>query len=615
MGYPMGSPPHTLAQFARRAGISEGRARALYAMTPSGLPRPDRADADGRPLWWASTIDTWCARTGRQVSEESLWLFRAPEADRPVAELRREVVTLGGYQQQTFFVVVWDTASGHVIYLQPLDDTSGAHRDWLAVAGAELVEPRWWSDAVVVVPLEESLSRHSRFATSVDVYRLEARTAAADRARLAGRGGRRWFLRPDEAVPGKPEATAVWVTQIPVAELATVVGRPIPVWLDGTATSANAAQVRSYTFTTADTTSDWPVIQERLVRAREAGMPGQFPAAFAALAVDAADTLSEVRAAHAAIADNGPGWYLVCRPAPPSPPVELEQLITGATSVADTALVGKELTELRGLEGELDYEDPRGDVYAYAVELLEQQLRGAAREGGVVRSSGDHVAGADDGWLIYSAPWEGPVVQAWQANLTTIDDLDAALRLRRVRRLLGYHAPDRVRAGYREPDGRYVLVIELDNGSSWSAAEWPASLQVVSTWTDETVLAGDGPGGSVTLLALTPDGSGRTRTDPVPLQPHSNREAFGYGYTGGTPTTTYRALLRIGLGDGADTDPVLKWLREHDRPDGYRSDTPASQLWHTISTANGPLRLPWPRLRLWARADQKAARAATTTKK
>jgi hypothetical protein len=38
-----------------------------------------------------------------------------------------------------------------------------------------------------------------------------------------------------------------------------------------------------------------------------------------------------------------------------------------------------------------------------------------------------------------------------------------------------------------------------------------------------------------------------TRTaDPVPLQPHSDREAFGYGYTGGTPTTTY--LLRPEIG-------------------------------------------------------------------
>ena len=619
MGYPMGSQPHTLAQFARRAGISEGRVRALYAATPSGLPRPDRTDADERPLWWASTIDAWCARTGRAVSEESLWLFRAPTASRPAAELRREVVTLGRYQRQTFFAIVWDTASGHVIYLQPLDDTRGAHRDWLAVAGAELVEPRWWSDAVVVIPLEETLSPYGGgIDAAVNVYRLDASIPAAERVGQAERAGRRrWFQRTDmdapAKTPGRAEPKAVWTGQLDAADLAAVIGRPVPIWLDGTATSANAAQVMSYTFTTADTTSDWPATQERLAQAHAAGMPGQFPAAFAALAADAADDLRTVRAAHETIADTGPGWYLVCRPARPSPPVELEQLITNATPVTDTALAGRELTELRELEGELDYHDPRGEVYAHAIELLEQQLRAAAKESGVIRTWNDYVPGADDGWLVYSAPWDGPVVRAWQANLAPIEDLDAALQLRRVRRLLGYHEPDRVRAAYREPDGRYVLVIEHDNGECWSAAEWPASLQVISTWTDQTMLAGDDPeSGAVTLLALTPDTDGHTRTDPVPLQPHSDREAFGYGYTGGTPTTTYLALLRIGLGDGADTTTILDWLRDQRRSStgtDSGTDSAASQLWHTISTTNSPLRLPWPRLQLWARADRKAATA------
>lgn len=54
---------HTLAQLARRAGISEGRGRALYA--EKKLPHPDSQDADGRPLWWATTIDAWCRRRGR----------------------------------------------------------------------------------------------------------------------------------------------------------------------------------------------------------------------------------------------------------------------------------------------------------------------------------------------------------------------------------------------------------------------------------------------------------------------------------------------------------------------------------------------------------------------
>src|SRR4051812_17661823 len=117
MGRPFDQTPHTLAQLARRAGISEGRARALAA-SPSGLPRPDRTDADGRPLWWAATIDAWCARTKREVSSNSLWVFRAPAVDTPVPELFRGVQRLSRYARpQECYVIVWDTDHGHVVYL------------------------------------------------------------------------------------------------------------------------------------------------------------------------------------------------------------------------------------------------------------------------------------------------------------------------------------------------------------------------------------------------------------------------------------------------------------------------------------------------------------------
>ncbi|MEU4767416.1 hypothetical protein AB0H12_29575 [Actinosynnema sp. NPDC023794] len=52
-----------------------GSLLSLQQRRAPGLPRLDRTDADGRPLWWGSTID---ARTGRQVREDPLWLFRAP---------------------------------------------------------------------------------------------------------------------------------------------------------------------------------------------------------------------------------------------------------------------------------------------------------------------------------------------------------------------------------------------------------------------------------------------------------------------------------------------------------------------------------------------------------
>ena len=70
----------------------------------------------------------------------------------------------------------------------------------------------------------------------------------------------------------------------------------------------------------------------------------------------------------------------------------------------------------------------------------------------------------------------------------------------------------------------------------------------------------------------------------------------------------------IVISHAVDIGPTHECLIDHHSsdPDG---ESPVSQLWHTISTTNGPLRLSWPRLQLWARADQKAARTASTTKK
>ncbi|MER7015321.1 hypothetical protein ABT324_28140 [Saccharopolyspora sp. NPDC000359] len=602
--------PHTLAQFARRAGISEGRARALYGTTPSGLPRPDRTDADGRPLWWASTIDAWCARTGREVSGDSLWLFRAPPASGPVPELQRGVVTLGRRgRAQTFFVIVWDTEHGHVIYLQPLEGAGGVHKDGLAVYAAELIEPRWWADAVVIIPIEE----HLRFFPAHDdkplawIYQLTPRAENISRepedSGVFG-GVRRWFARtmpPELTGPAIPRAQ--WATSMDLDELAPVVGRSIPVWLGETTSTDNAGRALAYdrTFITTDTVTEWPAAQARLDRAIEIGMPGDYPCAFAALAVEAAEGLATIRSAHEHTPDTGPGWYLVCRPARPAPPIELEQQITAARLVTDLDLVATELTELRAIEGELDIDDPRGEVYAEAIRLLEWQLRRAAKAAGTIDDlSHDYVPVADDGHLRYHAPWAGPVVEAWSKTLTPVADLDAVLRLRRIHRLLENYTPEHVQRAYRDPHGRYVLITNM-GGEEWGLAEWPASLQVTSTWTDKTVLAGDHDGGTTTtLLALTPTDDGQMQVDPVPLPARSDRDAFAYGYGGGTPGTTYQALLRTALGDGHTPARVADLIRARD-DDG----NPLSQLWAAITGTKGPLRLSWPQLQLWARADRK----------
>ncbi|MGH3925886.1 MAG: hypothetical protein ACRDTT_24010, partial [Pseudonocardiaceae bacterium] len=208
--------------------------------------------------------------------------------------------------------------------------------------------------------------------------------------------------------------------------------------------------------------------------------------------------------------------------------------VYGLTTRSDQPADIKELAELRAVEGELDVDDPRGDAYAEAITLLEWQLRQAAKKTGTIRDLGnDYVPVADDGLLRYSAPWGGPVVDAWRKTLTPVDDLNTVLRLRRVRRIIRDYPLDQVREAYRDGEGRYVLVIELSAGP-WSLAEWPVSLQATSSWTDKTVLAGDDELGTVTtLLALTPTDDGQMHVDPVPLPPRSHRD--------GSPTATAAA--------------------------------------------------------------------------
>lgn len=582
----------TLAQLADRAGISEDRARRLYAAKPSGLPRPDHMDDAGGPLWSASAVDEWCAETSGDAGPDSArWLLTAVPAKAPAVELRRGVLGAGDRAggRRAFYAVVWDTEHGHVIYLQPLDPSmSMAHRDRLATQGAGLVEPRWWSSAVVVMPLEESLpsAQGSAIQPCADVYRLSG-------------------------APGRP--AAMWVAPAELADIGTALGARIPVWLYGTTTVANAEQAaRDATVVVADTITDWATARERLAAAVAAEMAAEYPAGFAALASDTAEQVGKVSEAHQRLDDSGPGWYLACRPARPVVPTELRPYLanpTPVTPVTDIALIETELAELRAVEGELDCDDPRGDAYSEAARLLAWQLRKAAKDTGKISDlSRGYVPVADDHLVRYSAPWTGPVVDAWRKNLTRIDeqDLGALLRRRRVRRLLDPHDPAVVREAYHDHEGRYVLVAEIGaEGGLWSLAEWPVSPRVVSTWTDRTVLAADAGGGAVTLLALSPTEHGQIRTDPVPLRPGGGREAFGYGYGGGTPSSTYRALLRCALGERPGLGRILDLARGIDQ-DGQ----PTSQLWHAISTTVGSLRLPWPQVQLWARSD--ARRAAQT---
>lgn len=590
--------PFTLAQLARRAGISESRARAMWASDRGRLPRPDERDADGRPLWRAATIDAWCARQGRSVSDDSLWFFRVPPAKTAAVELQRGMVSLGGRDRLKAYAIVWDTEHGHVIYLQQMDSEELTPGQF-AEHAAELIEPRWWADALVIMPTGWTSLGGSDLADDdpeLMVYRL--RTADDGEP---GRGGvveglRRWIAGPaSEASNARPKADLG--TPVEARVIAAAIGTPVPLWLSGTTLSEHGQQTLSYnqTFIVPDRATDWPAAQRRLERAIELGLLAEYPAAFALLCVDAAEGLATVHEAHEATPDRGAGWYLVCRPARPAPPIELEQLITSAEPVSDPVLVGNELVEMRTVEADLDVEDPRGEVFAAAIELMEAHLRvlaGAERR--------QYVAIADDKLVRYRARWAGQVVESWRRDLSPAVDVKAALRLRRVARLLDGYSESEVIEGFRDRDGRFVWIVQLPREEEKGVlAEWPVSLEVTEHWTDKTIIAGDNDAGAVTvLLALTPTEDGQMRVDPVPLPPGGVRDVFAYGYAGGTPAETYHALLRCALGDIPAVPAMWFWAPSGRIP---------SQLWDEVSTTSDRLRLEWPKLKLWARADRRRA--------
>ncbi|MGH3866378.1 MAG: hypothetical protein ACRDQ4_09640 [Pseudonocardiaceae bacterium] len=629
---------HTLAQLARRAGISEGRARGLAAK-PSALPPPDSFDAGGRPLWLGATVDRWCASTGRVVNDGALWLFNVDEATSTSVELRRGLVKLERVwgEQERFFTIVWGTPRGHVIYLLAID--GGQHHDDLADVAAALIEPRWWPTAVVVMPFLESLPIINE--PIADLYRL---TTAPDRQNRRPRaaavrsggsplsGLRRWMspathLDMDdeadgnegrwatEAPPVSPRAE--WVTSLTMEEISRPLGARLPVWIRGTLTEPHINRSLAYngTFTVKDETTGWPKVQQRVERALEVGLPEQYPAAWAVLAGEANARLKEIREADAEVPDSGLGWYLVARPALPQVPLGLESRLGAIAPIEDPALVVADLIALREAAADLEVGDQLDDVYTEAIALLSLQLTRQTddqRRGRVPSRVpvAELDAVLDQTLRSFCAPWEGPVIDEWKATLTPVEDVAVALRQRRVVELLGGDEPldpSSVEAAYRDPEGRYVVILPAcgDNPPSF-VAEWPASLDAVAAWNDRTVLAADHAHQATAILALTPTDDGQMRVDPVPLRgPRAYGNAFAYGYGGGTPATTYTAILRCALPD--KYQPVSLLFHRTSGDDGGR---PMSQLWDAIATTKGPLRLHWSQVQQWARTDLATVKAA-----
>lgn len=501
----------------------------------------------------------------------------------PATELERGIRYFDGASTGSAFavyVIVWDTSEGHVVYLQPLDE-GAPMSDGLAHCAAEIIGPRWWSTALVVIPTRSGMHLQSG-ERHLLAYRLGTEGENQDEGGLAG-----WVQRQVSRLDGSArKAEASEIIGFSAGLLGRALQRRVPVWLDGTDTVENAQQTLSYdrTFVVPDATTPWPQMQARLQIALDDGMPQAFAAGWAALAVGGSELLGLVHQALDQLEEEGDGWYLVCRPSRPAPTLPMERHLTTAAAVTDRGQVEADLVALRDLEGDLDVDDPRGDTYEAVIELLADQLRGPdARRGLWAR----YVAVADDYLAAYSAPWSGPVVDAWVQNLKEVDDVDGLLRRRRIRRLVGDNATaGDVLAAYRDDAGRYVLLTR-SGPQQWVSAEWPIALEVVQTWNDSTVIAADRQGsGGVVLLALTPTEDGRMRTDPVPLLPDPLRRTHAYGYRGTTPTVTALCLARCALGDEVDLEP-------HRRDGAFQS----SPLGIALIDAAGPLRLPWPQVK------------------
>ena len=572
--------PHTLAQLARRAGISEGRARALLG--EGKLPKPDQADADGRPLWSATTIDAWCRQTGRPLGERVAWLHRAaPAAEQAPVLFQGIIQHKSSFSRIDLYAIVWDTPDGHLVYLTPVYDengSGGAHPDAIAQAAQSLVRPAFWPQTLIVQPIVGGIG----FSLSVDpvsmnLHRLD--TAPSGNATDITGG---WLRRRRTRTLEQPgQARVRFNGLVEPSEVAAVIGTLVPVWIDGTCTAAAVKRAQAYnsTFTVPDTVTDWPAARDQVLAALDARMPDTFPAGFAALAADARDTFNQVRALHERQRDEGDGWYLAARPARPEMPFATEVAISNPEPASDVDALALELTRLREVEANMSTDAPEGDAYETAVNLLTWQLR-------------KDRPSALTGWIeIYGDTYEGPVIDQWRQTLEPVDG--AVLSTRRVRRLLRTWDRENLLEVLRGPGDMHVAVLKNEHGDIYFHTEWPYDLP--QAWNKRTIIAADHDSAGA-VFALTPTAAGQMRVDPLPLEPGTG-PGFGYGYDGGSPYTLYQALIRCAF-NTPEAPFTLNDVQASTGPAEISSD-----LWQAIATTQGPFRLPWPTVLQWARAN------------
>ncbi|WP_433412974.1 hypothetical protein ACQP1V_27450 [Microtetraspora malaysiensis] len=608
-----GEHQYTLSQFARRAGISEGRARAMWA-EKGRLPNPDGSDADGRPLWRASSIDRWCRRTGRAIPEGAIGPASWPDATEPAPLMfSGEVqVRLASWQPPgRVHAMVWDTPHGHLVHVthyagEWMENTDAAR------AAAHVLEPAFWQDAIITIAPTGSFGDSNYEHYTIDGYRLAPKTSTTG---PKTRHPMLSFLKApvDDEEFADPDTVPVEHAGLYDApEIARVIGRPIPMWLEGSCTPAAVQRMEAFgqeaTFTTPDTTTDWPAVRDKFHAARAWGMPENHPQAFAQLARDTLATLANVRQGHAAQRDRGDGWYLVARPARPDWPVDLEQAAHRAAKVpVDLDAAAAELVDLRQQEAEARYPGTTGEALSDAVRTLGSLLYRQRPEVVFTATVRELVTGS------------GPVVEQWRRTLTPVgeDELERLRSTRRFARLLTSdispeseaefgavaQADQQVAGVWRDPVGRLTVEFTQEEGDDVGprfATEWPTGQP--DGWNEYTVIAAD-PSSNGAVFALTPTPDGELRADPLPNPGGAPRYSWGYSGTG--PTTLYGALARCAFGQWHRLDDQ-EWIGQP-----WLSTRADSELWRLISqTEQGAsIRLPWPQIQAWVSDDHRRVTA------
>ena len=603
-------PQYSLAEFGRRVpGLDEGAARKLFYAKPSKLPDPDGTTPSGKPWWRESTVDAYTRRLGRQVPGDARWPLNWPAATTPAPLLPVADVTLSGpgARPSTVSVLVYDTPVAPVAYVlrHQLDTAAAA----AAAAAARVLPAADWKRAVVLVA-DFVLPGSPSAPDDIDFYRLVPRRAPAPAAarprpensllaRLTALAGD----TPDPETPQVSDPAAMRAEYAGGAwldEVAAVLGRPLPLWLDGTCTPAAVRQSLAYgdgaPIPLPDTTTGWPATRDRITAAITAGMPERFPQAFSLVAADAVRTFTDAQTALAATARTGDGWYIAALPATPSWPIQLEHQLTtaAATDLApDTA--AEELPRLRAAEADLPWDDPAADTFHEGAGMLAARLRATHPE----------IAHAPVRQAVETG---GPVTIQYLDSLTRLPDDETAAALahptRRIARLLTganstaelgdtLAAIDPPRALYRAPDGRLTAEHTTDDDTLFDLAiEWPTGMP--RGWTDDTRIAAD-PHSPALVVALTPHPDGGLHTDLLPHPGHD--PGYSWGYSGTGPLTLYRALIRCThtAWDHPLTHPF--WTTRIARhPD-------LSPLFADLAQRTGPLRLTWRDVRAHAEAD------------